>query len=598
MAKSVNLIVDVIKPFAANTRLIEGLLKSEVPDFSIESLQWEVVYRNGESSEPQSLLLNRDFFIYEDEQLERADEISRIPSVGILGGYLDIQAFYIILENYLRNLAKHNQHIQKRAISGRPLKMVIELQDLPNTVYYELALHLDVREDNEVGESINRILSNGLIDDYGMLIPEGWGVKEMLIAAAHLGGFPVSEIQSKGSGILSCEVRNGFLEYRFKILKPLLLFVQVGTEPDSNMKMRMASRGVFISRSMPPLIPHEYCIISPKYAKLKPINAGLKKFREDIGETLMPALPGNGPENGNTNDDETIYNYLLQKEAEFLKNIGIHQRKVIFFIKDTGHTQLIEDFLPAEGNSEMLNICGLEVEIRTNLTPTFGDDFVVVFDRHGALYHEVKQHCRHFDRLYYEAYEGGSSTLSMLIHPPFHDYRKKHLILSNITAAFLRVLIIDERLQLNLYDKRWDFGKGGVQAVDWLEMMQIYILRQATLDLRKPDGESPQSYREKINQCIQEGRHHIVSIHAGVLDKMGCRTPEELRRWVKSMKEDCRFLRRIVVHSGRGIPVNIPKDASVPFIGFTAVEHWIASKGLKSKYELVQELLSARGILK
>jgi hypothetical protein len=34
----------------------------------------------------------------------------------------------------------------------------------------------------------------------------------------------------------------------------------------------------------------------------------------------------------------------------------------------------------------------------------------------------------------------------------------------------------------------------------------------------------------------------------------------------------------------------------VPFVGYSAIEHYTVSRDLKSKYALVQELLSARGV--
>jgi hypothetical protein len=55
-------------------------------------------------------------------------------------------------------------------------------------------------------------------------------------------------------------------------------------------------------------------------------------------------------------------------------------------------------------------------------------------------------------------------------------------------------------------------------------------------------------------------------------------------------------VQQVILHSGRGVPSNVPEE--VPFVSYTAVEHWMTSKDLKSKYALVQELLSARGLRK
>jgi hypothetical protein len=120
-------------------------------------------------------------------------------------------------------------------------------------------------------------------------------------------------------------------------------------------------------------------------------------------------------------------------------------------------------------------------------------------------------------------------------------------------------------------------------------MMRIYIPRFEDCDLENPEN-------GKITEFVKGRKPHILSIHAGILDKMGCKKEDDMLEWVETIKECMdENIKRVVIHSGRGIPVNVP-ELKVPFIGYTAIEHWLTSKGLKSKYALVEELLSAKGV--
>jgi len=114
-------------------------------------------------------------------------------------------------------------------------------------------------------------------------------------------------------------------------------------------------------------------------------------------------------------------------------------------------------------------------------------------------------------------------------------------------------------------------------------------LEDDQLDLNNPN-------EGKILKWIRKKRPHILSVHAGILDKMGKKTPQDVITWIAAtLKSMDSQVRRIVIHSGRGIPGNVP-ELKVPFIGYSAIEHHTISRDLKSKYAFVQELFSARGI--
>lgn len=157
----------------------------------------------------------------------------------------------------------------------------------------------------------------------------------------------------------------------------------------------------------------------------------------------------------------------------------------------------------------------------------------------------------------------------------------------------LKVVNLDERIQQILdSDQFWKYSEGPkIKPLECLAAMKIYIPQKSACNLENP-------VNKKVENYILTLKPHLISIHVGILDKLGKKSQNDVMEWVKNIAERMDpKVKRIIIHSGRGIPVNVPK-LKVPFLSYTAVEHWVTSKDLKSKYALVQELLSARGILR
>jgi hypothetical protein len=585
MVKSVNFIIEVMIPFITNKFLIEGLFKSEISDFKEENIIFKI---------NNNVELGGDKNWFDEGQRIRKikrmiRQIQQIPSIGVPGGFLGIHAFYIIFENFLRNISKHQlEEIRQLLQKNAKLEINIELKESDEDIFWEMEIYSNIPCKNckEVNNKIIEALEKGIIDETsGQLIPEAWGTKEMLIAADYLRGGPLKILQrQKDFKTLKLDIRNNnYLSYKFKVLKPLTLSIHSSQQVNYSLKKELMKNGVCVFSDLPEIVPTEYLITQEKL---------------EIWNGRYPLkIYDKQADFENLNSEEELFHFVIALEKEFLQSLNISQEQNFTFIisseekVDMDFSENMKEVLNQHQNMKVLSqnidiLDKFEVDkVEKNLQNNY---FMVIFDRHGNKKEMIdKLWNKYKEKIFWEPYGGGTSTAFTLQILPPTAYRKIYLLWSLISSAFLKVAILDERIQQNLNDKNWKYGEGhGISALECLERMRIYIPR--CIDLEHPK-------EEKIKEFIQEKDPHIVSIHAGVLDKMGYKNSQDVKKWIMNIINKNRKAKRVIIHSGRGIPSNVP-ELEIPFIGFTALEHWTTSKDLKSKYQLTQELLTSRGV--
>jgi len=596
MVRTVNFVTDIMLPFVLNRKLIEGLAISEIPSFKADQVKW-VLQHNTDKVE----IGGNEWFTGNIDNLLNMQNISVIPLIGIPGGFLGFQAWYLILENFWRNLIKHNVgNVTSILEKGKVIVIHLEITDKQNSPFWTIKLWADVEIDEKACKKINEILETGIIDAEGKLIPEGWGTKEMLVGACYLKGLPIAHANERGDQVLRCYMRDDkYLCYEFDVMKPMELLI-VGYEAEENLQKNLRSRGIYIMHHVPQdfIVPTEY-LITPDIAheEWTSWNDSLKPIKCFSCSLNISELE----------DNNKSLELLIQLESEFAQSL-IDGKNTLCFILHPATTEDPEyrvwENLKMDSDSKLqlfVIVFGIDKWDRKRLQEFIQEkvsqqNVCVIFDRHGECKDAVIKIARaHKDKLFWEPYGGGTQTSFTLSHVP-NDDRKKLLLLWRIAnAALLKVAILDERIQqiLDPTDREevvWKYGSGpGISAIECLRFMRVFIPQTGELNLENPE-------EDKIHQWICANRPHILSIHAGILDKIGKKTPDDVLKWTSSMV-DCMDskVKRIIIHSGRGIPTNVP-ELKVPFVGYSAIEHYTVSRDLKSKYALVQELLSARGV--
>lgn len=624
MVRTVNFVAEVLLPFITNRLLIEGLIRSEVQDCERvfdQILRWQIHYNNGEGSEVIIGLAgnDEDHSVYIDSSMKNisdssnrkilfAQRVTESPSIGVHGGYLGIHAFYVIFENFLRNLFKHNNlEVKGRIQQSRPINIHIKLTDLAHGAYMNLGLWSDVPLGDQTTAQkrlgyIQLAITEGIVDQDGALIPSGWGTKEMLIAAAQIKGLGLARLHQLNAraghdSILSVELSEpaNLLHYNFDVIKPLRLCVE-GLECDTETSTALQQQGVYTYLSLggSQIVPTEY-FVSDK----EPGPTGLQDTKEYRFTAHLPMKRQNLRATGLTkpqlegfvNTPDKLINFLIDAEKMFAERAGLAGPVTLFTNQSGDGFKRFEDVV----SNDVIRLEYLEQlgNVLRNSINGSGDPhrLIVIYDYHGLRCNEVTEYLEsgNYDNIFYEPYGQGTQTAFLLAHLPSGS-QLRHLMWNVITAAYLRVGILDERIQEKMIKARpWQYGiTTGIDPLECLKRMRVHIPGEE-IDLKNP------SEHENMIQAFLTNCHvDLLTVHSGILDKLGKKNPEDVIEWVQMVEREWK-IPRVIIHSGRGIPSNIPPN-SVRFVGFTAVEHWITSRELKSKYALVQELLSARGI--
>jgi len=138
--------------------------------------------------------------------------------VDLPGGQTGRQAFFSMLENIIRNAAKHGL---KQTNNNKKLTVTISLEDSKEYPdLYKCTIVDSFKSVLETANKINEIIRNGYIKPNGEMDENGKGIKEILISATWLRGIDNLR-QENLQNILKADLtKNEHLRYTFYLLKP------------------------------------------------------------------------------------------------------------------------------------------------------------------------------------------------------------------------------------------------------------------------------------------------------------------------------------------------------------------------------------------
>jgi hypothetical protein len=201
---SVKFFKDLIVGFISQYGLIECLCKSE--GYRYNNIQFKVYINDNED------LLGKDINTVNEKDVD----------VWIPGGFTGMHAFYLILENIMRNTAKYSKKDTQLIVS-------IKLKDDS----YIVEVWDNLSSETSKVEGFNNTFKESLIKPTGEKREYAWGFAEMRICATYLISGTEKEAAGKLSESEECpikaiEVDEGGqkrIGYEFKLKKPKLLEV-------------------------------------------------------------------------------------------------------------------------------------------------------------------------------------------------------------------------------------------------------------------------------------------------------------------------------------------------------------------------------------
>lgn len=389
---------------------------------------------------------------------------------GPLGEY----AFYCFLENYIRNVIKHNR---KTSIKDEKYTINIELEDEDDN-YYRIRIYddhtINSKEDFFLPDPLdpekqipcdlvtylNYIKKKDIINADGTTRPEAWGVAEMLIMATLLKG---SDNFMSMSDNMRVEVKDGYLSYSFQLMKVKKIAIIDGKETKTIPDDKKAGIWNFSSfrdyentiRNSSPAAFEFMLILNAKFDdeminNIKEIKS-MMPCRIMLNESLYRSKEFDYLKHGTyelNKSDITLlktdtYNsvwrvwlkkFLAKKSiGESCLVVSFDQQKTDSVSKSwfaqTGKTDDLYNLITVDKGKEYLKNNEDKISKSKNL---------IIYDRHGAAYLDMRKYKK---TIFYEMYDKNSYDFVSIFRRYYPQTAHEM-----VEAALLKILILDERL--------------------------------------------------------------------------------------------------------------------------------------------------------
>lgn len=520
----------------------------------------------------------RDVRVIQDDIRNNQSDITIQCPNGELGAH----AIYVILENLIRNTAKHEtDKINRNSIT---VFLRWEKDDqkryIKTTTYTNIGFS-DYETCLQLANKINKNYIEKELYGKGGIRNDGWGILEMKIAAAYLRKISPTEIDADFGKrpLLKAVVINSNKKYHlgfefFLKLPRTLLIIDCGDH-----------LGEYSEKVNPKLL--EYGVKIIKSNQLDPNGAYTHYFTVVVGKQPV----------------------WLSRDNKFLPLCWIH------FCNEERIIELSEKISkgPKEVISYIWQVREMEMLKRKNLQDS-PDVFTIesgeipgnlsknsiVFDLHG------KHRLSGTEILYYESY-GSSGSLGNLFGNDITEINNDGKIASSdfrsnlIDSALTDIIVFDERIQKavqNIGGRSLDQNNNS--RFEQLSRMRIHIPRVSEVDLmeglkKDEKKEEARNLLEEwlinwIDQNVHHNRLEFLVVHLGLLESMMGSHEDTIRDYLYRWREKLPIWAEIVIISGRGRPHNISTDFL--FTHYSNIKRFIVED--TSKHHLCQVLYGSR----
>ena len=477
--------------------------------------------------------------------------------IALPNDLLGSHAFYIIVENFIRNTAKH------AIIPGQTFHVHI-LSDIdpnhPDYLRFRIYDNTGVSEPEKLADQQNERLRLSILDKNRDLRREAWGMLEMKIAAAYLRKVPLHLIDSEiyAPGEKSSQIKpalfralnlDGNLGYEFYLHKPKEFLLiqsdkgnQVFISVNSNGKSQIMQGFKLSTKQLAP-----YKIIS---VDTKATLDLIEPFKNKITRRVL-------------------VNHSSGSASDIWKN----------WIRDLCNKKNISEiniYKLYDGDKQL---------VLNEKTGSDGKPFNALFIRHSDI-PENK------DFNHYEFYFN-HSFFDRYLEADTHREQLDPILIESVATS---IALLDERVQHFSHDTKMDQSEAAT-LVDYLSLLGIHIPKRENVWLNSDYNDS---YYEKVSDWIetQVRSSDFLLIHIGILEKT-----LQLAKYNDAQKKkaiekylfdfdvpDSQILEKVIFISGRGKPDTIPEDFR--FLNFSNLSRFINKDICKAT--LTQLLYSAR----
>lgn len=566
-----------------------------------------------------------------------------VKDISIPDGWIGAQGFYTIIENFIRNSAKHSFRNQK------DLKISIKIKDHPLTEYENDFYQVEVSDNLGNGDDVIKILkdkgvvlnvkkSNGFnentinicpdfVSNEGEIIPSFWGIKEMFVGACYLQGIDINQFNNKkDDNILQYSVdNNGNLKCTFSLLKPKTLLIITNSENSNdtkllNFKDRFKEKGVdciYYDKYNDELdkghlfIRHEFCLLYNGY-----------NFNQEEKENLLCLNKCYQNEFDNFNKELDNYKiHWISRYENFLPYrifCDCNHEKNNKLCQDCENhcwAKWNEQWYDEEKFEELYNNiytawlhkCYGEVpELLINDQRLYCKNSNIIVDE-TIFTSPPKQKTvlfwSHFNQkdlkqnipesITLEDITGDNTSKALI-----EDYANNPILSKKfkiVEAAFPTVIIIDERIYNNCHDELysfyWYFRDIYVYNYNADNGKFIYRVKSHSPD-KLSEKETAQECRNKqwdfsfITETTNRELIDFIVIHRGIIEKiLGSDNDVYVDEILYFLKKQAKY---VIISSGRGKPEYIEQSWFARFVNVENLYSWF----FDNKIKLVSSLMS------
>jgi hypothetical protein len=590
---------DIIRPFKEQAALRRWILASEnISDIDIR------VTINGR------------------EAIDNQDTVRDDVTIGLVSGSVGAHAIYSILENIVRNSAKHSKTEQDKTTLTTTIEVDDNHGDLVKlTIYDDRSSYTSA-----IQKRITTLIQDRLIDERGRLVPGGWGIKEMRICAEYLKMISPSQAELRlltkdfepnelmTVGCVTRNRRDKRLAYQIFLPKPKdLLVVDASREIRGSHSLNRI--GVFVTHDDFYLktnrVMHNMLLINPRdeedvvkepitehYAEypIRTLVVENTKVPRNNGSTVCPFDQAKYLELGRElNSIRPPEQLIIETYRSWVAYLAFRARK----LAPSERLELWLGFDKIEKNAEPISrwrsiaskfnnsfapfnwsirvfVKGDEITTDGEFPTISEESRVIIFEHHGQIFKKLAENESTAElprRVYsYSEFKADSPLGTFLYNPPepTNHLAASKMALGLIEAGLSTICVVDERLFKSCDDWKL-FGQ--------LTRANI-IFPKIRYD--KPNG----SDMAKVLEATRA--FGFLVIHQGILDKAFDSDQERIEAWIAN--DVSHLTPFVVVISGRGVPHNLPTNSrSLPL---SAIDKWLL--GSQSKFHLVQTLLGSR----
>jgi len=611
---------DIIKPFI-QTRLLNDRISG------IDNFNYKILV-----CKPNQNTNGKECHNVETDECQCKVDENKDIILSIPNDILGCHAFYTILENIIRNTAKHGT-TPKSGVKEIPVEFKIKIEEASSlsiatdrkgnvdlNEYYAISIfdNCEIKDLPDLVASQNTRINDSILDRNENQLRHGaWGVIEMAASAAYLRKVDIELIDSEqykidGSSIITndgeltifqaYQEQHQYLGYRFFIRKPQEILI-IANDKDitlnENLKTKVGNKesfsqtlknnGIWIigKNEEDKIYPHQLVIVI------------------DNNDVLLNTLK----------DNPCFSRRIFRKDELELDSERPDKLKLKLW------KEYYKDIQAKSYNGD-------------DLVPFISNGLECTDDLHG------KGYCGHYDTKN-KYIELSTSATKHYLYSESEKKDKIHLY-KEIASKPINIIVFDERIQefaKNRYSIEKEKGENypcNVKECFHNDGIPYEVIYQRT-NIKVPDASvdcnlNAQNFHtinkeetfeyNRIIDCFQnfiignsDNKHFFIIIHLGIIEKLlnAHKDLNKTKEYDKEDKESIRdfvfdillnkngqyykekddysnFYDHIVVTSGRGTPQNIPQG--IRYLNFSVISQYLIT--LRNKYALTESLFSAR----